>query len=413
VNAIEWTFQLRLAVALALGFLTGLERESVKAEHQKLVFGGVRTHPIISLFGFGCAWLFQMGATVMLPVGLLSVGILAAVAYSAKIRAERFGSTTEFSALLTFVVGALALLADIWVSMALGIINAILLSEKAKLETFVENLNKAEFLATLKFLLVTLIILPVLPDQPYTRFGINPSTVWKMVIIVSTVGFVGYVLTRRLGARVGLWLSGLLGGIVSSTAVTIATGRMAQRDPGRALAALQASILASSVMYIRILVIVAIVSPSHVGIIWWKLGVLALAGVLLALFLKGSGGQTEPQEESGVQNPFELTPALLFALLFVALSVTTTLVRSSAGDVGILTLSALVGVIDVDPFIVSLIQGADVSVTIVTNGILIAMMSNTLAKGFYFGVLARTVRRETGWRYVVWALFHVPLILFG
>lgn len=413
MNAIEWTFQLRLAVALALGFLTGLERESVKAEHQKLVFGGVRTHPIISLFGFGCAWLFQMGATVMLPVGLLSVGILAAVAYSAKIRAERFGSTTEFSALLTFVVGALALLADIWVSMALGIINAILLSEKAKLETFVENLNKAEFLATLKFLLVTLIILPVLPDQPYTRFGINPSTVWKMVIIVSTVGFVGYVLTRRLGARVGLWLSGLLGGIVSSTAVTIATGRMAQRDPGRALAALQASILASSVMYIRILVIVAIVSPSHVGIIWWKLGVLALAGVLLALFLKGSGGQTEPQEESGVQNPFELTPALLFALLFVALSVTTTLVRSSAGDVGILTLSALVGVIDVDPFIVSLIQGADVSVTIVTNGILIAMMSNTLAKGFYFGVLARTVRRETGWRYVVWALFHVPLILFG
>ena len=413
MNAIEWTFQLRLAVALALGFLTGLERESVKAEHQKLVFGGVRTHPIISLFGFGCAWLFQMGATVMLPVGLLSVGILAAVAYSAKIRAERFGSTTEFSALLTFVVGALALLADIWVSMALGIINAILLSEKAKLETFVENLNKAEFLATLKFLLVTLIILPVLPDQPYTRFGINPSTVWKMVIIVSTVGFVGYVLTRRLGARVGLWLSGLLGGIVSSTAVTIATGRMAQRDPGRALAALQASILASSVMYIRILVIVAIVSPSYVGIIWWKLGVLALAGVLLALFLKGSGGQTEPQEESGVQNPFELTPALLFALLFVALSVTTTLVRSSAGDVGILTLSALVGVIDVDPFIVSLIQGADVSVTIVTNGILIAMMSNTLAKGFYFGVLARAVRRETGWRYVVWALFHVPLILFG
>ncbi len=413
MNAIEWTFQLRLAVALALGFLTGLERESVKAEHQKLVFGGVRTHPIISLFGFGCAWLFQMGATVMLPAGLLSVGILAAVAYSAKIRAERFGSTTEFSALLTFVVGALALLADIWVSMALGIVNAILLSEKAKLETFVENLNKVEFLATLKFLLVTLIILPVLPDQPYTRFQINPSTVWKMVIVVSTVGFVGYVLTRRLGARVGLWLSGLLGGIVSSTAVTIATGRMAQRDPGRALEALQASLLASGVMFIRILVIIAIVNPAHVAMLWWKLGVLALTGVLLALSVKRSGGQTEPQEDSGVQNPFELTPALLFALLFVALSVMTTLVRSSAGDLGILTLSALVGVIDVDPFIVSLIQGADVSVSVVANGVLIAMMSNTLAKGLYFGVLAKTLRRETGWRYGVWALLHVPLILFG
>jgi uncharacterized membrane protein (DUF4010 family) len=413
LNAIEWTFQLRLVVALALGFLTGLERESVKAEHQKLVFGGVRTHPIISLFGFGCAWLFQMGATVMLPVGLLSVGILAAVAYSAKIRAERFGSTTEFSALLTFVVGALALLADIWVAMALGIINAILLSEKAKLETFVENLNKAEFLATLKFLLVTLIILPVLPDQPYTRFQINPSTVWKMVIVVSTVGFVGYVLIRRLGARVGLWLSGLLGGIVSSTAVTIATGRMAQKDPGRALAALQASLLASSVMYVRILAIIAIVNPAYVAILWWKLGVLALAGVLLALFLKGAETQGDHQDDSGVQNPFELTPALVFALLFVALSVLTMLVRSSAGDAGILTLSALVGVIDVDPFIVSLIKGAEASMAVAASGILIAMMSNTLAKGFYFGVLAKTVRKETGWRYAVWALLHVPLILFG
>jgi len=413
VSSIEWTFQLRLAVALALGFLTGLERESVKAEHQKLVFGGVRTHPIIGLFGFGCAWLFQMGATFMLPAGLLSVVILATIAYSAKIRAERFGSTTEFSALLTFVVGALALLADIWVSMALGVVNAILLSEKAKLETFVENLNKAEFLATLKFLLVTLIILPVLPDQPYTRFQINPSTVWKMVIIVSTVGFVGYVLTRRLGARVGLWLSGLLGGIVSSTAVTVASGRMAQRDPGRALEALQASLFAGSVMYIRILVIIAIVNPAYVAMLWWKLGALALAGVLLALLLKGSGSRAETEEGPDVQNPFEITPAIVFALLFMALSVITMLVRSTAGDVGILTLSVLVGVIDIDPFVVSLIQGPGLGETLAVSGTLIAMMSNTLAKGFYFGVLAKSVRRETGWRYVVWALLHVPLILLA
>ena len=133
MNAIEWTFPLRFAVALALGFLIGLERESTKLEHQKLVFGGVRTHPIISMFGFGCAWLSQVGITFMLPAGLISVATLAAIGYIAKIRAERFGSTSEFSALLTFVMGALALLGDIWVAMALGVVNAILLSEKSRL----------------------------------------------------------------------------------------------------------------------------------------------------------------------------------------------------------------------------------------------------------------------------------------
>jgi uncharacterized membrane protein (DUF4010 family) len=398
-------------VALALGFLVGLERESTKIETQKLVFGGVRTHPIISMYGFGCAWLYQIGVTFMLPAGLLSMTVLTAIAYLAKIRAERYGSTSEVSALLTFVVGALALLVDIWIAMALGIVNTMLLSEKSRLETFVEKLDKVDFLATLKFLLVTLIVLPVLPDQEFTRFRLNPASIWKLVILVSTIGFIGYELSKRFGSKVGLWLSGLLGGIVSSTAVTIAAGRLAQKDAGRVVHARQASILAASVMYLRILALLALLAPALVPLVWWKLVLLALIGVVLSLRARGKEEGSMAKGVPGLQNPFELSPALLFAGLYVLLTVATELVKTYAGSAGVLTLAAVVGVTDIDPFILSLLQGPEIG--FVVSATLIAMMSNTLVKGIYFAVLVPVGRRETLLRYGMWALLHLPFILFS
>ncbi|MEW6511969.1 MAG: MgtC/SapB family protein [Bacteroidota bacterium] len=411
MTTIEWTVQLRFVVALALGFLVGLERESTKIEQQKLVFGGVRTHPLISLLGFGCAWLHNVGAEFFLPAGMLAMTVLTGIAYVAKIKSERYGSTSEVSALLTFVTGALALLVDIWAAMALGVFNTILLSEKARLETYVENLNKVEFLATLKFLLVTMIILPVLPDRPFTRFELNPTAIWRIVILVSSIGFVGYFLSKKFGERVGLWLSGLLGGIVSSTAVTIAVGRLAQTSPQRGARALQAAILAGSVMYLRILVLVAIVSPIFVDPLWWKLVVLSVVGLALSFRVTRDGGE-EHEPPPSLQNPFEITPALMFAVLFVVLLVATEMVRESMGLTGLYALGALVGVSDIDPFILSMIQVPSLG-DIVVTAVLIAMMSNTVVKGVYFGFLVPGERRAVAWRYAVWAVAHVPLLLLG
>jgi uncharacterized membrane protein (DUF4010 family) len=411
VNTIEWTIPLRFGVALALGFLVGLERESTKLEHQKLVFGGVRTHPLISMFGFACAWLYQIGATLMLPAGLLAMIALTGIAYYAKISAERYGSTSEVSALLTYVTGALAFHVDIWAAMALGVVNTILLSEKSRLESFVENLNKAEFLATLKFLLVTLIILPVLPDQSYTRFQINPTRVWDVVILVSTIGFIGYFLSKRFGERVGLRLSGLLGGIVSSTAVTITMGRLAQTVPERGRAALQGAMLASSVMYLRILVLIAVLNPLLLTALWWKLVLLSGIGVLLSFRYGAEAADGDGKNLPGLQNPFEITPALLFAALFVVLIVVTTVVKDALGNAGLLGLAAVVGVTDIDPFILSVVQTASVAVGTGVSAMIIAMLSNTLAKGIYFGFLVPGERRQTAWRFMLWALLHIPLVL--
>ena len=410
MNSFEWTPELRFLVALALGFLVGLELESTKIEEQKMVFGGVRTHPIISLMGFGCAWFFKIGATLMLPVGLISIAALTSIAYIAKIKVERFGSTSEISALLTFVTGALALLVDVWIAMAIGVVNTILLSEKAALESYVERLNKVEFLATIKFLLVTVIILPVLPNQEYTRFKLNPTAIWQIVILVSSIGFVGYFLSKKFGQRIGMWLSGALGGIISSTALTMSVGRIARKHPARAQEALQASVLASSVMNLRVLVLIWVINSSIVSLLAWRLVILFLIGVALAIRIMWRNASNNEEGVPVLQNPFEIRPAMGFAALFVILSVLTRFVQTSLGDGGVLGLSAVVGVTDVVPFILSLIQGADPMSRIIVPAIVLAMMSNTIAKGIYFAVLSPTTRKETIITYSAWSLLHVPLI---
>lgn len=408
----EWSHLLRLIVALGLGILVGLERESTKVEHHKLIFGGVRTHPLISLFGFGCAWLADAGLTFALPAGLLGLGMLAGVSYWAKIGLGRFGITSEISGLLTFVTGALAMMVDIWAALALGIINAFLLSEKSRLESFVERLDKTEFLAVLKFLIVTAIILPVVPDQEYTQFGLNPAKIWRIVVLVSSIGFVGYILTRKFGARVGMWLSGLLGGIVSSTAVTVAMGRMAQRQESRSREVCQAALLAASVMYLRLLVLIWVLGPETFTLLWWKLLALSLLGFGLAVSVRSETSSQDKAESPTLQNPFEIIPALVFGAVFVILLIATQAVQNAFGEIGAIVLAAVMGVADVDPFVISMVQTSGNAVALAATVVIVAAMSNTVAKGVYLAALAPAVRRDVLLRYGAWAVVHLPFLFF-
>jgi uncharacterized membrane protein (DUF4010 family) len=345
-------------------------------------------------------------------MGLLAIATLTGIAYVAKIRVDRFGTTSEVSALLTFITGALALLVDVWIAMALGVLNTMLLSEKAMLESYVERLSKVEFLATIKFILVTVIILPVLPNHDFTQFHINPFKVWQIVIIVSTLGFVGYLLEKKFGSKLGLWMSGIFGGIVSSTAVTISMGNMAKKNPSRSDSALQASLLASSVMYLRVLVLIWFINSSFLPNLWLRFILLAAVGILLSLRISRKEMPASESEVPDLQNPFEIRPAIGFALLFVILSVITGFVKSTVGNSGLLAVSAIVGVSDIDPFILSLVQGTDGTIHIFTSAIILAMMSNTIAKGIYFWSLSRMTRKETVLKYSIYALLHIPFIVW-
>ncbi len=410
MNLIEWTDQLRFVVAIALGFLVGLERESRGNELASKLTAGVRTYTLISLFGFGCAWLYRLNVEFIIPIGILVIGAMTLAGYLAKQKSGAIGWTSEIAALLTFFVGVLSLVADIWIPMAIGVFTTLLLSEKAQLEQYIDKLDKSEFLAVVKFLLVTLIILPALPDKNFTQFDLNPYRIWQIVILVSSIGFVGYFLMKKFGDKVGLWLSGLMGGIVTSTAVSIAMGNIAKNNNQLAKRAFQATILASSMMYLRILVIIYFLNSSIAYDIWWKLIVLFLFGLLAAIITHDKTKSVTGNPISSIQNPFEIKPAVMFAFLFILLSIVTISVKQFFGESGLLGLSAIVGVTDIDPFILSIINKQSLVENVVNSAILISMMSNTVVKGIYFGFLAKGLRKEVILYFSLWVALHAILI---
>jgi uncharacterized membrane protein (DUF4010 family) len=410
MNLIEWTDQLRFLVAIALGFLVGLERESRGNELASKLTAGVRTYTLISLFGFGCAWLYRLNVEFIIPIGIIVIGTMILAGYLAKQKSGAIGWTSEIAALLTFIVGVLSLVADIWIPMALGIFTTLLLSEKAHLEQYIDKLDKSEFLAVVKFLLVTLIILPALPDKDYTQYNLNPYRIWQIVILISSIGFVGYFLMKKFGDKVGLWLSGLMGGIVSSTAVSIAMGNIAKNNDNLARRAFQATILASSVMYLRILVLIYFINSSVAFDLWWKLFILFLIGLVLAFIVHDKKEAVKAEPISSIQNPFEIRPAVLFATLFVILSVVTIWVKQFWGESGLIGLSLIVGVTDIDPFILSIIGKQNILANVVNTSIIVSMMSNTLVKGIYFGSLAKSLRLKVIFYFSIWAALHAVLI---
>ncbi|HCY76086.1 MAG TPA: hypothetical protein DHV28_09215 [Ignavibacteriales bacterium] len=411
MSLIEWNDQLRFLVAIALGFLVGLERESRGSSLSTKLTAGVRTYTLISLFGFGCAWLYRLKIEFIIPVGIVVIGAMILTSYLAKQKSGAVGWTSEVAALLTFVVGALSLIADIWIAMALGIFTTLVLSEKSELEKYIDKLDKTEFLAVIKFLIITIIILPALPDKEYTRFNLNPYLIWQIVILVSSIGFVGYFLMKKLGNKVGLWLSGILGGIASSTAVSIAMGNIAKNNLPVAKRALQAAILASSVMYIRILIIIYLLNAAIAYELWWKLILLFIVGLSLALFVQDKNSEVQTGAISSIQNPFEIRPAIVFAFLFVVLSIVTIWVQQFFGSNGLLGLSVIVGVTDIDPFILSVINKNILSTSLINTAIIISMMSNTIVKGIYFGFLAKSLRMQTVLYFAIWVIVHLIVII--
>lgn len=407
MSSLVWSEQIRLILAFALSALIGLERERSRAQGNPHA-AGVRTHILSSLFGFGLAELHARGVPLALPLGFASIGLIQAASFWRRSASGQYGWTSELSIMVSFLIGVLCLIADVWIPTAVTILGVLVLTEKAEIEQYVDKLDRSEFLAMVKFLVVTCIVLPMLPDQDFTRWNINPASTWKIVVMVSSIGFVGYILTRKLGGRMGLWVSGIVGGVVSSTAVAVATGRIASRAPEKAGAALQSAILASSVMYLRILVLIWLVSPAFGRELAWRLPLLSVVGLGLVLSVPNRSSQQDRMDN--LTNPFEIVPAMVFAGFFTLFSVATSLVRDAMGASGLVVLALIVGAVDIDPFILSVARNSAVD-KILIAAILMAMLSNTVAKGAYFGTLAKPVRKQAFVRYGLWALLHIPLAL--
>lgn len=378
-----------LATAIAVGLLIGLERERTKAERISSSFGGVRTYPIIAMVGALATMLEP--ASMWLPlIALLGLFALVAISYAADVRrAEDHGTTTELSAIATYLLGALAASRGVVEPMAtrlvlvagLGVTLTFLLSSKPWTHRFAERISREDFYATMKFLIVAVIVLPLLPDRDVGPLGaLNPRTLGVLVVTISGLSFVGYVATRLLGARRGLLLGAALGGLVSSTAVTLSFATRTKAEPRIAPVAAGAIAVAWTIMLGRVAVLAALVYPPVLGALALPLGAMMLAslGGLLITFRRADA---EPGEVE-LKNPFDLGSAIKVTLVFAAVLLTTKAATVYLGRGGLYLTSGLAGTTDVDAITLSsagLAKGG-IAVSTAATAISIAIGVNTVVK---------------------------------
>jgi uncharacterized membrane protein (DUF4010 family) len=382
----------KILLVLFLTFLIGLEREEHKAGSEQYTFGGVRTFPLIGLIGYAMA-LLSGDQLIPVTLGFAVVGGFLMVSYWHKLEgAAPAGVTTEMSALATYLVGALVYHEQFWIATTLSVAGVFLLELKTALENLTKRVPAEEILTFTKFLLLTAVILPVLPNQNFGPFHINPFKTWLVVVAVSAVSYGSYVI-GRLTKGGGVVLAAILGGAYSSTVTTLVLARRAARERQPHLFS-ASTLIASGVMYLRLAVLLAL----------FNRGLLVALGpsfALLALIAIGIGwlwsrrrdpDAHEVQREYEPKNPLDLRVAFTFAALFLAMLVATHWVIAHLGKTGVYSLAAIMGVVDVDPFTLGMTQSS-ASLPIAAGGILIAASSNNLAKGVYAFVLSD---RKTG-----------------
>jgi uncharacterized membrane protein (DUF4010 family) len=376
-----------LALVLFLSFLIGIEREEHKAEGGHYVFGGARTFPLIGFVGYALARL-SGGDVISLAIGFAAVGALLTVSYWNKLRANpAAGATTEVSALLTYLVGALVHAGATWIAVALGVLAVLLLELREGLEKLTARISRDEVLAFAKFLLLAIVILPVLPDRPIGPFAINPFTTWVVIVVVSGLSYASYLLQKWLRQR-GVLVMALLGGTYSSTATTVVLAREGKESDQPLLYA-GSALAASGMMYLRILLLVSLFYAELARVLapWLCAlgGIAGVAGVAMAL---GRGGSkpNASQPQRPARNPLELRPAFIFGAAFLAMLVLTQLALEHVGRGGLYGLAAVMGLQDVDPFVLGIAQGTLRSTEPLHDlaaAVVIAASSNGVAKAAY------------------------------
>ena len=371
--------------ALGLGVLIGMERERTRGETG--TFAGVRTFSLVALFGAVSVYAGEISGLPWL-VGLVFISILALVitAYHAAAKAGEIGATTEVSLMITFLVGCICAWGQVDIAGAITVVAMLLLALKGWLHGLAKRIESSDVEATLKFAIITLIILPLVPDTNFGPEGlevVNPYKTWLMVVLIAGLNFVGYILVKVLGREHGFGLTGVLGGLVSSTAVTLGFSQRSRTEPNLTSVLILAILLSWTVMYFRVVLEVGVVNFSLAKSLvsgMLLMGTVSL-GISAVMWRRGRSSETA-EVESG-NNPFELGDAIKFGVLFAIVIFVASAAQVYFGDTGLYVAGALAGLTDVDAIALSMANLAhqdSASSAAAARTIVIAVISNTMVK---------------------------------
>ncbi len=384
----EYQVVVQLLAALAIGLLIGIERGwSDREEDEGDRVAGLRTFSLIGLLGGVWAQLSVEIGDWVLAVAFIAVAALIIVSHIIETReTEDLGTTTEFAMMLTFSLAAWAALGFYTYALGATVFVVALLNLKPVLHRWLRNIETKEIYAGIKLLIISIVLLPLLPNQGYGPWqALNPYWIWWMVVLICGISFAGYFAIKYVGNKWGTLVTAVTGGLASSTAVTLSLAQFARQHTNKTLF-MGGVFFASSIMFIRMLIEVSIVNSSLLTKLWLPT-LLLFSGVLLAgaWFLRRQQPATsDPQLE--IENPFNLSTALKFGAMLAVILVLSEAMKTRFGNEGVYILSVVSGLMDVDAITLSLSKLAhtDLSPDVATLGIIIASIMNTLVKGFLF-----------------------------
>ena len=400
----EISLILKFLISFAIGALIGTERERKQSKIKE--FAGIRTFMLIAVFGTSSAFLSTFYPNFIL-IAFLGLAAMVGLSYMTSTREiGDIGITTEVVALLTFILGALCFTDEgLQIVPILAIIITTLLAVKPYLHTFARKISQKEIINTLKFLIIAFVILPLLPDQTFGPLNVfNPYQIWLIVVFISGISFAGYILMKFIGAERGISATGIIGGLVSSTAVTTAMAARVRESDFIIRAAVFATVVASSMMFLRVLFEVAVINPNLISLLTVPMISMGIVGIALGLLAWKTTKVREVGEDLKLKNPFSLKPALIFGLLFLIILFASKIADIYFGSSGIYITSIISGVADVDAITISMaiLARNTISPDVAVTAITLAAISNTIVKfliALFFGT------RKFG--YLIGAIFAV------
>lgn len=379
----------RLSVALAIGFLIGLERGwKARNEPEGGRAAGLRTHALGGLLGgvWGALALTRDdGGLVALAAGFaVFSGAIVLFRYREAHDEGTFGVTTVIAAMLAFALGAFAVMGDMGVAGGVGVAVAALLAFKGVLHDWVERVSWTELRSGLLLLAMTFILLPLLPDRTIDPWGtINPFELWLLTVMIAAISFAGYIAIKTVGDRHGIMMTGVAGGLASSTAVTVTFAELAKAHPEKRDPLVAGALLSSATMAARVLGVIAAVGASLLPQVAVPIGLGGLTLLGMAFyFLRRQPEDGVQETQLRLRNPFELATVLKFGALLTVVTVAAKLLTEVGGGQGVYALAAFSGIADVDAITLSMSRLArdPASLALAANAVLIVVAVNTVAK---------------------------------